>query len=132
LIHKFDLKNNLKYVASRLLPGSALNQYSIDEDEKGNLRILTKTWTERQSTHLFVLDAGLKLLGKLENIEPGEEFKAARFIGKYLYLVTFEQIDPLFVVDMSDTSKPTLKGKLKLPGYSTYLHPLNMGTSNQV
>jgi len=56
------------------------------------------------------------------NLEPGEKFKSSRYIGDKLYLVTFEQIDPLFVIDLS-TANPKVMGELKIPGYSTYLHP---------
>jgi uncharacterized secreted protein with C-terminal beta-propeller domain len=57
------------------------------------------------------------------NIEPGENFKSSRYIGDKLYLVTYQSIDPLFVIDMEDISKPKIIGELKIPGYSTYLHP---------
>jgi inhibitor of cysteine peptidase len=62
-------------------------------------------------------------LGSLLNIEPGEQFKAARFMDDKLYLVTFEQIDPLFVIELKDLKQPKILGQLKIPGYSTYLHP---------
>ena len=57
------------------------------------------------------------------NIEPGENFKSSRYIWDKLYLVTYQSIDPLFVIDMEDISKPKIIGELKIPGYSTYLHP---------
>lgn len=63
------------------------------------------------------------MIGFLKNIAPGENFQSARFIGKRLYLVTFQQIDPFFVVDLSVPTAPVLLGELKMPGYSTYLHP---------
>lgn len=78
-------------------------------------------------THVWTLDSAGKVLGALMNIEPGEQFKAARYITDKLYLVTFEQIDPLFVVDLASPT-PTILGELKIPGYSTYLHPY--GTIN--
>jgi uncharacterized secreted protein with C-terminal beta-propeller domain len=59
----------------------------------------------------------------LLNIEPGEEFKSSRYMGDKLYLVTFERTDPLFVIDLENTKKPKIVGELKIPGYSTYLHP---------
>lgn len=95
----------------------------MDEDNQGNFRILTKTWSPNLATQLFVFDQKFKLAGSLLNIEPGEEFKSSRYIGDKLYLVTFQQIDPLFVVDVADISKPKIIGELKIPGYSTYLHP---------
>lgn len=110
------------------MPGQILNQYSMDEDEQGNFRILTKQRSPKLSTQLFVMDASLKLVGKLLGIQPGEEFKSSRFIGKMLYLVTFKQIDPLFVVDIKNAAQPKIVGELKIPGFSTYLHPY--GTEN--
>jgi hypothetical protein len=65
----------------------------------------------------------LDLEWSLLNIEPWEEFKASRYIWDKLYLVTFEQIDPLFVIDLEDSSSPEILWELKIPGYSTYLHP---------
>ncbi len=59
----------------------------------------------------------------LSGIAPGENFQSSRFIGDRLYLVTFQQIDPLFVIDLSVPTAPKILGELKMPGYSTYLHP---------
>lgn len=81
LLHKFSLAGaKMSYVDSALIPGSPLNQRSMSEDDQGNFRILTRTWTPRTATHLITLDTHLKKLGSLLHIEPGEEFKAARFI----------------------------------------------------
>ena len=65
------------------------------------------------------------------NIEPGEQFKASRFMGDKLYLVTFEQIDPLFVIDLASVKEPKIIGELKIPGYSTYLHPYGAASNNE-
>ena len=65
----------------------------------------------------------LQVVGSIENIAPGEQLYSARFMGARGYLVTFEQIDPLFVLDLSDPTSPTVLGELKIPGYSDYLHP---------
>lgn len=113
----------MNYIASNLVQGTPLTQYSMSEDNHGNFRILTKSWNQQVTTHLFVLDDDLDLQGMLMNIEPGEEFKSSRYIGDKLYLVTFERTDPLFVIDLADTSKPKIVGELKIPGFSTYLHP---------
>ncbi|HMT01004.1 MAG TPA: beta-propeller domain-containing protein [Candidatus Absconditabacterales bacterium] len=128
LVHKFQLGAGVDYVGSTIVPGQILNQYSMDEDEQGNFRILTKQRYPKLSTHLFIMDSSLKLVGKLLGIQPGEEFKSSRFIGKMLYLVTFKQIDPLFVVDIKNAMQPKIVGELKIPGFSTYLHPY--GTEN--
>ena len=123
LVHKFNLGKSVEYQDSTIIPGEPLNQYSMDEDDEGNFRILTTTWYDQNATHLSILDKNLKLKWSLMNIEPGENFKSSRYIWDKLYLVTYQTIDPLFVVDMEDISNPKIIWELKIPGYSTYLHP---------
>ena len=123
LVHKFNLDKSVKYQDSTIIPWTPLNQYSMDEDDDGNFRILTTTWYDQRATHLSILDKDMKLKWNLMNIEPGENFKSSRYIWDKLYLVTYQSIDPLFVVDLEDISKPKIIGELKIPGYSTYLHP---------
>lgn len=124
LTHKFSLAGkDMNYEASNVVQWSPLSQYSMSEDADGNFRILTTTWNPSLATHFFILDESLNLEGFLLNIEPGEEFKSSRYIGDKLYLVTFEQVDPLFVIDLENTKKPKIIGELKIPGFSTYLHP---------
>ena len=128
LVHKFALENtNLVYKNSSLIGGTMLNQYSMDEDSKGNFRILT----ESNGTNLYVFDHNFELAGKLEGIEPDEEFKSSRYIEDKLYLVTWHEIDPLFVVDLEDIKNPQILGELEIPGYSKYLHPLKKEGSKQ-
>lgn len=132
LVHKFARKGlALNYQNTAVVPGDLLTQYSMDEDAQGYFRILTKTWDPKSATHLYILNPDLTFAGKLENIEPGEEFKSSRYIGDKLYLVTFEQIDPLFVIDLANPQQPKIIGELKIPGYSTYLHPLKTEGSKQ-
>jgi len=95
----------------------------MDEDTNGYFRIITKHRMPEQATDLYVLDSSLKMHGSLTNIEPKEDFKASRYIGDKLYLVTYEQIDPLFVIDLANSAAPKIVGKLVIPGYSSYLHP---------
>jgi len=125
LIHKFGIDGYaLKYQKSALVPGTLLMQYSMDEDTYWNFRILTQKLDFEPGTNFYALNSNLKLKWKIEKIAPGEQFKASRYIGDKLYLVTFQQIDPLFVIDITNLSKPKIVGELKVPGYSTYLHPL--------
>ena len=123
LVHKFNLDKSVKYQDSTIIPGTPLNQYSMDEDDNGNFRILTTTWYDQRATHLSILDKDMKLKWNLMNIEPGENFKSSRYIWDKLYLVTYQNIDPLFVVDLEDIANPKIIWELKIPGYSTYLHP---------
>ena len=87
------------------------------------------TWSrfnlERQESYnnLYVLDDNLKVIGALENLAEGEKIYSVRFMQNRAYMVTFKQIDPLFVIDLSNPKNPKVLGKLKIPGYSDYLHP---------
>ncbi len=123
-IHQFSLPA-LTYNYSTAVKGTTYSQYSMD-DTNGTFRIITSDTANaagRIATNVYSIDAQGKIAGKLENIAPGEQFYGTRFIDNYLYLVTYRQIDPLFVIDLSNSAKPTIVGQLKMPGYSTYLHP---------
>ena len=61
-------------------------------------------------------------------IADGERIWSARFIGDRAYLVTFETIDPLWVLDLSDPTSPIILGELEVPGVSTYIHPVDDNT----
>jgi len=131
LIHKFDLiDSNLKYNNSNLISGQPINQYSMDEDDNWNFRILTRK-NRSEGTNFSVLDDNLVLKWKIDWIEPWEQFKSSRYIWDKLYLVTFEQTDPLFVIDIADISKPKIIGELVIPWYSTYLHQMWKLTNNK-
>lgn len=125
LVHKLSVKDDtVSYLASTVVSGSPLNQYSMDEDAAtGDFRIVTSHSYPTRSTDVFVLDSKLQMLGSLRDIGKEENFQSSRFIGNRLYLVTFKQIDPLFAIDLSDRKNPKVLGELKIPGYSTYLHP---------
>ncbi len=127
-IYRFALSNGqIDYKAEGLVPGTILNQFSMDEF-KGNFRIATtlSDYTPGQSTtanNVYILDSSLKLQGYLKNLAPGEKIYSVRFMGDRGYLVTFKSVDPLFVIDLSDPKNPQTLGQLKIPGYSDYLHP---------
>lgn len=125
-IYKFDIRNcDIKYSGCGKVEGRALNQFSIDE-YNGYLRIATTSDAsfEDSVSQLYVLDTNLKTVGKAEGIGKGEDIKSVRFNGNTAYVVTFIQTDPLFVIDLSDPTAPTVKGELKISGFSSYLHPV--------
>jgi len=128
LIHKFAIKNGeIEYRAMGDVPGHLLNQFSLDEYQ-GYLRVATTVqgWDRSSSVqynNVYVLDGEMKTVGELENIAPDEQIYATRFIGDRLYMVTFKRVDPFFVIDLSNPEQPGILGKLKIPGYSDYLHP---------
>jgi inhibitor of cysteine peptidase len=104
------------------VPGSILNQFSMDE-YNNYFRVATTTWTETQKNNVYVLNMNLTMVGNLTDLAPGEHIYSARFMGNKGYLVTFVSIDPLFVIDLSDPTNPIVLGELLIPGYSDYLHP---------
>ena len=113
---------SVSYKDTGIVSGRPLTQYSMDEHE-GNFRIITSEWMSEPSTSLHILSPNLEKLSSLTDLAPGESFQGSRFIGEKLFLVTFEQIDPLFVIDVADARNPKVLGELKIPGYSNYLHP---------
>lgn len=124
-IYKFNLdKGRIVLQCKGEVDGDLNNQFSMDEYD-GNLRIATTSYNEEnESTNqLYILDKDLKEIAKIEDLAKGEKIYAVRFIGKIGYIVTFKEIDPLFVIDLSDPTAPVVKGELKIPGYSSYLHP---------
>ena len=125
-VHKINVdKEDIEYRGVGEVPGHILNQFSMDE-YNGNFRITTTTgevWGGNSLNHLYILDEDLGIVGRLEDLAEGERIFSARFMGKRCYLVTFEAIDPLFVIDLSEPENPKVLGYLKIPGYSDYLHP---------
>jgi len=137
VLHAFGLAGpDITYRGNTRIPGHVLNQFSMDE-HKGTFRVATteNRWgadvmiNDEQGgpvNALTLLDAEtLDRLGTVDNLAPGETIYAARFLGDRAYLVTFRQVDPLFVFDLSDPHNPRTLGQLKVPGYSNYLHPFN-------
>ncbi|MGE5632329.1 MAG: beta-propeller domain-containing protein [Caulobacteraceae bacterium] len=129
VVYRFALNNGkLDYTGKGKVQGSILNQFSMDENE-GFFRIATtkgEVWRTDENTsknNLYILDPDLNIHGKLEDIAPGEKIYSVRFMGDRAYMVTYKKVDPLFVIDLKDAGKPRILGKLKIPGYSDYLHP---------
>ena len=148
VVHRISIdEGTIVYEATGEVPGHVLNQFSMDE-YKGYFRVATQAWntgafpvptttsppgtltstTARVSgpaSNVYVLDGDLKIVGRVEGLGTGETFHSARFMGDRAYLVTFKNIDPLFVVDLSDPRNPRVLGELKITGYSDYLHPFD-------
>ncbi len=126
---------DLSVSANGSVPGSLLNQFSLDEYQ-GNLRVATTVggrsafffgWggsNDTSANDVYVLDADLDREGALFDLGLGERIYAVRFIGETGYLVTFRETDPFYVLDLSDPDEPRKAGELKIPGYSSYLHQL--------
>ncbi len=142
-LHTFDITDpdRADYVASGSVIGHLLNQFSMSEFD-GYLRVATTAgnpwggpWLEEEggaSSESFVTvlsedDGALRPVGQVGGLGEGEQIFAVRFLGDRGYVVTFRQIDPLYTIDLSDPTNPTVDGELKIPGFSNYLHPLGDG-----
>jgi uncharacterized secreted protein with C-terminal beta-propeller domain len=128
-VYRFELGNGtIEYKNKGKVPGHILNQFSMDE-YNGYFRIAT-TKNEyvpgsQINNNVYVLDMTMKMVGKVENIAPGEKLYSARFMGNKAYLVTFKRVDPFFVLDLSVPTAPKITGELKIPGYSEYMQPFD-------
>ena len=145
-IWRFDCENGLKLGASGKIPGYLESQFSADA-YNGCLRLVTTRdddtyriytdeaykftnyqWEDsRRTTGLYILDDTLSLVGKVDDLAPGERVYSARFDGDTAYFCTFRNVDPLFAVDCSDPTAPRVLGALKISGFSEYLHPWTSG-----
>ena len=123
---RFSLKKKqIKTETTGKIPGTLLNQFSMDEF-RGFFRFVTTRYNEKNGQTvnvLTVLNSDFKQTGKLDNIAPGEQVYSVRFMGDVGYFVTFRQVDPLFSVDLSNPTAPQIIGDLKIPGFSDYLFP---------
>lgn len=135
-IHSFNISDpdRTSYAASGSVRGFLLNQYSMSE-YNGHLRVATtdgSPWDSRQSeSFVTVLEENggeLAQIGQVGGLGKGEQIFAVRFLGDIGYVVTFEQVDPLYTVDLTDPTNPIVRGELKIPGVSDYLHPYGDGT----
>lgn len=128
-IVKID-KDTLDVSAMGEVPGAPLNQFSLDE-YGGNLRIATTLSAStmfgsiESENDVYVLDPSLNVIGQIQGLALGERVYSSRFMGDRAYIVTFKQIDPFFVIDLSSPTAPSVAGELKIPGFSSYLHPLS-------
>lgn len=127
-IYKFGIdKGVINFAAAGEVEGTALNQFSMDENgDYFRIATTTQSWysdSNQSHSSLFVLDKTMQTVGKLENLAKGERIYSTRFMGNRAYIVTFQQVDPLFAIDLTEPTNPFVAGELKIPGYSEYLHP---------
>lgn len=120
-IYKFNISKDgyVTYDIKAKIKGKTINQYSLDE-LNGHLRVALY---DSDGARIAIFDENLNQIGISEYVAKGETMYSSRFMDNKAYLVTYQTTDPLFVIDLSDETKPTVLGELKIPGYSTYLHP---------
>jgi inhibitor of cysteine peptidase len=150
-VHQFRLEKNqskTKYIGSVLVAGSPINQFAMDEFDgyfriavtefpefgncSGDVCVMTdepvNQSSQSSSVYTYKLNEGDPIAaGELKGLGVNEQIFAVRFMGDRAYVVTFEQKDPLFAIDLKDQDKPILKGELIIPGFSNYLHPMSDG-----
>ncbi len=129
-IYRFDLgADDVPLTAMGAVPGVTLNQFSLDESADGLLRVATTSgFGDRASSGVYTLAASagnLQTIGSVTGLAPGEQIYSVRFIGDRGYVSTFRQVDPLFVIDLANPARPRVVGQLKVPGFSSYMHPLD-------
>jgi inhibitor of cysteine peptidase len=129
MVYKFALEQGaVRSIANGTVPGTIIGQFAMDENA-GYFRIATtngdmfRTDEQTSKNNVYVLDGAMNRTGQLEGLAPGERIYSIRFMGDRAYMVTFKKVDPLFVIDLKDPKAPAVLGKLKIPGYSDYLHP---------
>ena len=128
-LHSFDTSDpdRTSYVASGSVRGLLLNQFSLSEHE-GNLRVATTDQAGESESFVSVLSENgdsLEVIGEVGGLGRGERIFAVRFIGDIGYVVTFRETDPLYTIDLTDPSNPSMLGELKIPGFSNYLHEVD-------
>ena len=134
-IYHFDLGvAGVPLVSMGAVPGTTLDQFSLDEHD-GFLRVATTNWGSggdwnftNSSAGVFVLgesNGNLVTVGAVQGLARGERIYSSRFVGDVAYVSTFKQVDPLFVINLADPTRPKVVGELKVPGFSSYLHPLD-------
>lgn len=139
VINKIGVNNGqINVVGNGKVPGHIMNQFSLDEDTNSSvLRIATTVNSRRsnsgsfltdQTNNIYTLDSSLNIICELEGLAESEQIYSTRFIGDKLYMVTFRQTDPFFVIDLSDPQNIRELGELKIPGFSRYLHPYDENT----
>lgn len=123
-ISKYGYENGkLKALTSETFNGMLHDQFSMDEYDD-TLRFVATTYHKNGATSngLYVLDKNLSMIGSVDNLAKDEEIYSARFLGTRAYFVTYRNTDPVFLADLTDPAHPVIKDKLKIPGFSEYLH----------
>lgn len=137
VVHRiaFDAKAGLGQVSLGSVKGRVKDEWSFKQggDDGRYLHVATTTgelWRQgprAASNHLTVLEtkgATMRTVGQVSGFGRNEDIRSIRYVGNTAYVVTFKKTDPLFAIDISNPQKPTILGELKIPGFSTYMHPV--------
>ncbi len=144
LVHRYQLDADLMYEGSGAAEGalylSGNSDFRMNEHDN-YLRLVTTNFTDDSNDwfdhklSIFELDSANKALDLVSTLpnenrtqeigKPNEDLYGVRFMGDKLFLVTFERVDPLYAIDLSDPEDPVIAGELTVPGFSDFLHPVN-------
>lgn len=133
-VHAFDTDGpSTRYVGSGEVDGTVLGRWAFSEHE-GRLRVAVTSAPQdgeaaTESSLVVLAEEGqqLRQVGRVDGMGKGERIYAVRYFGDVAAVVTFRQVDPLYLLDLSDPAAPRVTGELKIPGFSTYLHPIGNG-----
>jgi hypothetical protein len=132
-VHAFAIDGPVtEYLASGEVPGMVRDRWSFSEYD-GHLRVATalgrRSWDPRENAVVVLAERGTDLVevGRVDGMGIDEQIQSVRWFGDLAVLVTFRQVDPLYTVDLSDPTAPRVMGELKIPGFSSYLHPVGDG-----
>lgn len=118
-------KGKVKYKAYADVIGSVNDQFSMDEHD-GTFRVATTSDHNGEDVNnLFILDRKMKLMGSVIGFARDEHIEAVRYIRDKAYVITYEQTDPLFIIDLADPKNPVIEGHVKISGFSTLLVPVD-------
>jgi len=113
----------IKYQKTATIDGNVNNQFSMDE-RGGYFKVAaTDTVNGKDTNNLYVMDENMKIVGSVKNFAPDEHIEAVRYIKDKAYVITYEQVDPLFIIDLKDPTDPVIEGHVKISGFSTLLVP---------
>ena len=113
----------MKYQKTATIDGSVNNQFSMDESHGYFKVAVTEYVGEEDTNNLYVMDENMKIVGSVRNFAPGEHIEAVRYIKDKAYVITYQETDPLFIIDLKDPTNPVIEGHVKITGFSTLLVP---------
>lgn len=126
-IAKISLKDGVEFCDYVKIKGRVNSQYSFSEKDKNLCVFTTENVNGKDNNYLYVLDANLKQIYKSPAFATGESIKAVKYIDDYAYVITYEQTDPLFVINLSNVKKPQFMGNVEIDGFSSML--VNVGNN---
>ena len=126
-IAKISLKDGVEFCDYVKINGTVDSRYSFAEKDNHLCVFATETVKDKNYNYLYVLDANLKKIYKSPAFATGESIKAVKYIDDYAYVITYEQTDPLFVINLSNVKKPQFMGNVEIDGFSSML--VNVGNN---